>query len=197
MIILMNDFKDLLITKKKPIYKYETSVDNIKILIPQIYNEINMRDLQCVVQCLLPNNKEGLYKYCNYNIELYKERLCVEVPITTSLSKEEGCILLWLLFIKRNEENESLADYVLKTNNCIIVVNDSKSPDSLTESSFDEVWQHTTESTLIETVNVLSEQVHSKADNLVISDGNIYLMSDDTVIDSDAIPSGVIWKEWV
>jgi len=197
MIILMNDFKDLLITKKHPIYKYETSVDDIKVLIPQVYNGTNMRDLECIVQCVLPNTNEGLYKYCNYNDELYKERLCVEIPITTSLTKEVGNVLFWLLFIKRNEEDESLADYVLKTNNCTIAIHDTKSPDSLTETSFDEMWQHTTETTLIETVNVLSEQVQSKADNVVIRDGNIALMSGDTVIDSDPLPTGVTWKEWV
>lgn len=205
MLFLMNG-KELRRTgKKNPIYKYETGVDNIKILIPEKYNDISMNELNCVLQIETPEmtvldngavKPVGYYKYCPYDEEsMYDGYLNVSVPITTSITKTDGVFTMWLLFILNDEENPEIAKYVLKTDSTNFEVLDNNSLDSVNELIFDEIWEHTTVDVLNHNVQTLSEAVENKADSIDIVDNEIVLKSGDSVLTSVKLNDDVAWKE--
>ena len=205
MLFLMNG-KELRRTgKKNPIYKYETGVDNIKILIPETYKNINMNELNCVLQIETPEiavledgskKPVGYYKYCPYEEEgMYTGYLNVSVPITTSITKTDGIFTMWLLFILNDEEDPSIAKYVLKTNSATFEVTDNKSLDSVNELAFDEIWEHTSVDVLNYNVKLLVDEVDSKADTIDIVDNKIVLKSGDSVLTSVKLTDDVVWKE--
>lgn len=205
MLFLMNG-KELRRTgKKHPIYKYETGVDNIKVLIPETYNDVELRNLNCVLQIETPemtadengNLKHvGYYKYCPYDDEsIYERYLNITVPITTSLTKNDGMCTMWLLFILNDEEDASKAKYVLKTDSVNFEVLDNKSPDAVNELHFDEIWEHTTVDVLNHNVQTLSEVVEAKADTIELVNNEIVLKSGDSVLTSVKLTDDVAWKE--
>ena len=205
MLFLMNG-KELRRTgKKNPIYKYETGVDNIKILIPEKYNDISMNELNCVLQIETPEltvldngtvKPVGYYKYCPYDEEsMYDGYLNVSVPITTSITKTQGAFTMWLLFILNDEENPEIAKYVLKTDSTNFEVLDNNSLDSVNELIFDEIWEHTTVDVLNHNVQTLSEAVENKADSIDIVDNEIVLKSGDSILTSVKLNDDVAWKE--
>lgn len=199
MTILLDDEKCLKITKHSTIYKFETGIDNIKILLPQKYKDILLSELTCVV--LVKKSNKGLFKYMKYKQELYKDRLCVELPITSTLTKEVGDISLWIMLIKRNEENPTLAKNVLQTNSVIFSITDNGSESSSSEEKFDEVWEHVNSDEIYDKINNLSDKVKNisdtKADKLTLDDNNnLVLKSGDSVLATIKLTDDVVWEEW-
>ena len=185
MIFIFKDNKELMRTVSKPIYKYETGVDEIKILIPPEY-----QDMSCVIQCLLPDQETGLYKYCNYAEELYKERLVVTIPITSAVTKHVGEIKIWLLFLKKNADDPNIADSVLKSSMSTFKVFDNGSLDSQSEEGFDEIWTHSS-------IDELRDEIDDKADTIEVYGNQLQLKSGDTILNTVMLSDDVTWKEWV
>lgn len=196
MIFLMQD-KNLIMTKRNFIYKFETGVDEIKFLIPQTYNNVDISETSCIVQCVLPN-KKGLYKVCQYEDELYKDKLTISVPVTTTITRSVGDepfanIDLFLMFVKPNPDNPRYALNVLKTAKGTFQVINNGSIDSESEETFDEIWEH---SSMDDINNKLDELSHDKADGMTLINGVLNLQSGETVLSSIQLPDDVTWEEW-
>lgn len=205
MLFLMNE-KDLRRTgKKHPIYKYETGIDDIKVLIPEQYNNVDMYKMNCVLQIETPEitvledgttKPVGYYKFCPYEEEkMYDGYLNIKVPITTTITKNSGIFKMWLLFVLSDEEDTSIAKYIMKTNSANFEVLDNKSFDSANELAFDEIWEHTSVDVLNHNVRTLSETVETKADAIEIVENEIILKSGDSVLTAVKLTDDVAWKE--
>lgn len=199
MYILMDENKHLLITKRDMIYKYETGVNTINILIPEFYQKIPMSDFLPIILVKLGTDSEkGLYKYMDYSDELYKDRFYqLQIPITTTLTKQDWNIEMWLLFIKKNEEDFNLADKVLETSSVNFEVVDNGSQASSSEESFDEIWVHGDETHLEKEIKELQTELKGKADNISVDENNILtLKSGDEILVSVQLNNDVIWERW-
>lgn len=198
MLFLMNETKQLIRTGfKRPVYKFETGVEDIKFLIPQEFNGIDISETICIVQCLLPEAK-GLYKVCEYDEELYKDRLTVTVPVTTTITKsvgdnESADVKLFLMFIQAQEEDPSIAKTVLKTSHGRFEILNNGSLDSASESDFDEIWEH---SSIDDLKNKVDELDKGKGDNITLSGNVIELKSGDDILSTIELPDDVTWEEW-
>lgn len=165
MVFLMQG-KRLLRTSSSTIYKFETGVDNMIFIIPKIYNGINIESLKCAitVEHYSEEKEKNVFEYAfrNYDEIPYKENyLSITIPITTTLTKSEGYVNVWLMFLKENEEDSTHADCVFKTSSSNFYVNDNGSYSSTSEISFDEVWTHTNMDSLNDTIEQLQKQVES------------------------------------
>lgn len=197
MTILMDD-KTLKITKYETVYKFETGIDNIEFLIPQLYKDKNIAEMSCIALVLLDNEKErkGLYKFVDYEEELYKNRLKAVIPITSTITKNVGIVSVWLMFVKKNPEDTKYADSVLETDNVIFYVYDNGSEASSSEEKFDEIWDHTSIDELESDINNLSEKLDNKADTVLIDENNILtLKSGDNILCSVQLRDDVTWEE--
>ena len=185
MVFIFKDNKELMRTVSEPVYKFETGADEIKILIPPKY-----QDMECVIQCLLPDSETGLYKYCDYAEELYKERLMVTVPITYSITQIVGEVKIWVMLLKRNPDNVDISDMVIKSSASTFEVKDNESLDSQSEYHFDEIWTHSG-------MTELRREIEDKADTINVVGNELQLKAGDTVLNTVVLSDDVTWKEWV
>lgn len=118
--ILMNDNKFLQITSRSTLFQGENYVDTFQIIIPKIYNGIELRPFTV---CL-----EYIDEYQNAYLDIlvpdeedYKENyIRYTLPITTSLTKRAGNITAKLSM--NHVDKEKLIQYTLHTSEVTIPI---------------------------------------------------------------------------
>lgn len=151
MVFLLRD-KNLIRTVNHPVFRFETGVDDIKILIPKTEKLVNSIP---VVEISMPINDKGekgfFYTKWKYDEESYKEDyLSLTIPIKSQLTQFAGIIEIWVMCVdiqlETDEEgnDKNYAKLVMKSFPSSFEVLDSGSSDSATERDFEELWYHTT-----------------------------------------------------
>lgn len=191
MTILFTINKRLIITQNDSIYKFETG-NNIKILFPTYIDDTDISQLECIPILSLPDGKTVLYKIYNFNKELYKNHLKITIPITTTLTKNAGVINLWVVLRKKNELDDTKADIIIQSSSTSFNILDNGAICNLTETNFDEIWNHTSLDSINEKLNKIE---NDKADSIEINNGIIELKSQNKIISSIALPDDVIWED--
>lgn len=125
--IIMDDNKNLNRTSIPNIYVQENNTDEILILIPEFYNELNIRDCSVTLNWIQPSNDiidntKGNIKLLDFEEDLYKEKyLQARTPITVTETASAGQVEIFLEI--RNPSN----NIVMKTGSTFIEVKSHKS----------------------------------------------------------------------
>lgn len=181
--ILLNADKELITTRRIPIFVGEKNVDKFKIIIP-----IDYEDRVPTLQMILPDGKTGKIKVCEYEPEIYKDRFYViNVDIVSELTQYPGYINMWLIFFGTTQEKTS------KTSQLEVEIIDHEGfsviePDTPSE----DIVQQITELQIA--VNSLRE---NKGDTVKFDEdtNTLQLMSGETVLSTCEIPDDVTWSE--
>lgn len=179
-ILMLND-KSLVCSNRTTLYQREKLADKLQILIPKIYDDIDISECLIFLKYVDQGNvaqSEQLVK----DEELYKENYvrCV-LPVDTNLTRFAGNISLHLTFIQIDKENFK-ENIVMHSGETEIEINPLK-----------DIYAHVSDESLevldnkllqlqasIEAANMLNESIdQNKADDikLDVNDGKIKLIS--------------------
>ena len=181
--ILLNADKELIATRRIPIFVGEKNVDKFKIIIP-----IDYEDRVPTLQMILPDGKTGKIKVCEYEPEIYKDRFYVmNVDIVSELTQYPGYINMWLIFFGTTQEKTS------KTSQLEVEIIDHKGFSAIEpDTPSEDIVQQITELQIA--VNSLRE---NKGDTVKFDEdtNTLQLMSGETVLSTCEIPDDVTWSE--
>jgi len=123
-IVKMNDDKSLRVTKITNVYQYENNADDFLILLPEYYEDINLKE--CTVTFNWKNiNGEGNSTYLAFGDGLYKETYIQStVPVTILQTSVVGNIEIWLSIT--NPFNQ----LVMKTGSAFVDIHSTNDIDS-------------------------------------------------------------------
>lgn len=124
-IILMNNDKALITTKRATINQRENLIDKIWFLIPQYYEDIDLGECQAVLKYFDQKN-EFHSEYLTKAPELYKERLKYIFTVKSELTVFPGDVAVHISFLKIDSDTGELFE-VLHTGEAVITVNPVKS----------------------------------------------------------------------
>lgn len=122
--ILLKDTKELSLKQDSIIFQHENLVDNLKILVPQKYNDKELKYFTAYIQFeMITNNvitKELIL--CD---ELYKDMLEYKLPIDKDLSFGAGRLNITLKFRKKEYQGEKLYEYRMNSGSCFLDIQPS------------------------------------------------------------------------
>jgi len=187
----MNKDKSLTATKKATIYQREKLVDKIQFLLPQKYEQLDIRDCIIVLRYIDQGNVAHAEKLIQ-DEELYKERIRCLMDVNTDLTRFAGDIKAHLSFLRLNPEN-SLHEEVLKSGEILITISPINELyafagddylDIVDKAMLELEAKQKAQDLIAETYN------KEKADNLVLDRENssIYLESNGIPINKSTIP---------
>lgn len=116
----MNADKSLTKSVSATIYQREKLVDKIQFLLPQKYEDINIKECTILLKYIDPGNIAHAEKLIK-DEQLYKERIRCTMVIDTNLTRFAGDIKASLSFLKLNTEN-GLHEEVLHSGETIITI---------------------------------------------------------------------------
>lgn len=117
--IIMNKYKDLVTTVRTILYQRENLTEKIQFLIPEYYNEIDLKEYTAVLKYIDTSNISHA-EILEKDEELYKGKIRFVLPINTELSKISGDISIRITFTKIDMDTQT--QYVLHTGeNCITI----------------------------------------------------------------------------
>lgn len=107
--IIMNEKKELHKTTTPTIYQHENNADEILILVPEYYGDLNLKECNIMFNWLQPSENEeenrGNIKLLEFENELYNNLyLQLIVPLTVTETANAGDIEIFLNII--NEQNQ-------------------------------------------------------------------------------------------
>lgn len=177
--ILMKPDKSLITTNKTPILQGEKLADKIRVLVPQLYEEIRLNQCFVVIKYVDQTNTAHVEEL-KLQDELYKDHLQYFFNINSNLSRYAGSIKLKLSFLNVNDETGESKE-VLHTGETYIRVLPS---DEYSENTSDESLEvYDTKITelrneLKSDINQVSEYSKTKADTISYENNVLQLMSD-------------------
>lgn len=123
--IIMNERKELYKTTTPTIYQYENNADEILILLPEHYHNLNLRECSVTLNWLQSSENEeenkGNIKQLDFEKELYNDSYLQSiVPLTVTETATVGDIEIFLNII--NERNQ----VDMKTGSVFLSVNPHK-----------------------------------------------------------------------
>lgn len=179
--ILMQDDKNLIATSRTTLRQYESLVDKIQFIIPQMYGDINFftDDYQIVLKYVDQANIPYTV-FLDKEDKLYKENYikCV-LPVGIELTKFAGNITMYISILCVNTEDETKAE-VLHTNGITISITPL---DDIYGFSPNESFQKMDQEILklqaaIKANTILAEAIdQNKADDLSYEDNTLSLMA--------------------
>ncbi len=187
----MNNDKSLSASVKATLYQREKLVDKIQFLLPQKYEQLDIRDCTIVLRYIDQGNVVHAEKLIQ-DEELYKERIRCLMDVNTDLTRFAGDIKAHLSFLRLNPEN-SLHEEVLKSGEIIITISPINELYAFTGDDYLDI----VDKAMLEleakqkAQDLLAEAYNTeKADNLVLDRENssIYLESNGIPIDKSTIP---------
>lgn len=99
-VILINNDNTMSAPKKQRIMQRSKLVDDLIILVPQVYNNIDMTDCRVLLEYLLPVSRKYETELLELCEEKYEDHLKYKLPVDTKLTNEAGEIELMLTFAK-------------------------------------------------------------------------------------------------
>lgn len=119
-LIFRANSKSLGICNHITIYEGEKNVDYLNILIPPIYNGINLQNCDCTLTYIKPDGNED-YILINDCLQdyLYKDMLLFQINIDERFTSIEGEIILYLTFTNPSDDDK---DLILKTSTAVISI---------------------------------------------------------------------------
>lgn len=119
-LIFRANSKSLGICNHITIYEGEKNVDYLNILIPPIYNGINLQNCDCTLTYIKPDGNED-YILINDCLQdyLYKDMLLYQINIDERFTSIEGEIILYLTFTNPSDDDK---DLILKTSTAVISI---------------------------------------------------------------------------
>lgn len=134
-LIFRANSKSLGICNHITIYEGEKNVDYLNILIPPIYNGINLQNCDCTLTYIKPDGNEDyiLINDCLQNY-LYKDMLLYQINIDERFTSIGGEIILYLTFTNPSDDK----DLILETSTAVISISTHPSGNhNLTEEQKD------------------------------------------------------------
>ncbi len=126
--LLIGDDNRIIATVKERIVQRSKLVNSIRIIVPETYNGISMKECLAILYYQLPISKEWDSKELTASEELYKEKY-VEyiIPVDTWLTKEYGDVNIEVTFYNVSMDGEiDINQYVRKATNGSIHISSSK-----------------------------------------------------------------------
>jgi hypothetical protein len=88
-------------TNRQVLMQRSSLVDSLHILVPYLYNDLDMREFTCTMEYVKPISKKYTTETLVPEEELYKtDYIEYKIPLTSKLSEENGNIELQLTFTK-------------------------------------------------------------------------------------------------
>lgn len=177
MYIKMNSDKTLTITIPTTFYQGENKADMLTFLIPAEYENKNLADCKMKMHFVLPD--EELHdESLAYLPEMYKDHLQYQNKVDTSLTAQEGDVVVWL------EAQDEHDEFLWRTGEVVLTVYPTTGFDN------DEPELPETDAELLKYLTQQVQELQSqKADNLTFhtEDNTIQLLADGVAI-GDRIP---------
>ena len=121
--IIMNKYKELITTIKNILYQRENLTEKIQFLIPEYYNEIDLKEYTAVLKYIDQSNISHA-EILEKDDELYKGKIRYILPINSELSKFSGDIIIRITFTKIDMDTQT--QYVLHTGETSITISPIK-----------------------------------------------------------------------
>lgn len=179
-VMLVTDNKEIITTKRIPIYSGEKNTDKFKFLFPS-----EMIDTTPTLQIILPDGVTGKIKPCAFEEDLYKERLVTYVDITEELTAYSGNMVMWFTIFGNSQ------DTTMKTDMHNVNIMEHKGFTAVHPESDIDIVESITE--LKNAVNLLK---NNKADDLKLDNetNKLQLQSNGKTIAEVELPDDVTWE---
>jgi hypothetical protein len=122
--LLLNNDNSFTCTSRQVLMQHSNLVDTLHILVPYLYNTIDMRGFTCTMEYLKPISKKYVTETLIPEEELYKtDYIEYKLPVNSKLSDEDGNIEIQLTFTKVElDEDGNKKQYVRHTLSTIVSI---------------------------------------------------------------------------
>lgn len=175
--IVMDKYKQLNTTIKTILYQRENLTEKVQFLIPEYYNEIDLKEYTAILKYLDQSNTSHA-EILEKDDTLYKDKIRYILPINSGLSKFSGDITIRITFTKIDMDTQT--QYVLHTGETSITISPLKDyytfvPDESLE--FVDQLVGNLEAKLEATERIAEIYNSEKADNITYENNDIQLTS--------------------
>lgn len=175
--IVMDKYKQLNATIKTILYQRENLTEKVQFLIPEYYNEIDLKEYTAILKYLDQYNTSHA-EILEKDDTLYKGKIRYILPINSELSKFSGDITIRITFTKIDMDTQT--QYVLHTGETSITISPLKDyytfvPDESLE--FVDQLVGNLEAKLEATERIAEIYNSEKADNITYENNDIQLTS--------------------
>lgn len=175
--IVMDKYKQLNATIKTILYQRENLTEKVQFLIPEYYNEIDLKEYTAILKYLDQSNASHA-EILKKDDTLYKGKIRYILPINSELSKFSGDISIRITFTKVDMDMQT--QYVLHTGEISITISPLKDyytfvPDESLE--FVDQLVGNLEAKLEATERIAEIYDNEKADNITYENNDIQLTS--------------------
>lgn len=175
--IIMDKYKQLNTTIKTILYQRENLTEKIQFLIPEYYNEIDLKEYAAILKYVDQSNISHA-EILESNEELYKGKIRYILPVNSELSKFSGDISIRITFTKIDMDTQT--QYILHTGETSITISPLKDyytfvPDESLE--FVDQLVGNLEAKLEATERIVEIYNSEKADNITYENNDIQLTS--------------------
>ena len=120
--LLMREDKTIRLTNIVPLYQYDSLMNPIRVLVPRLYDGIDLSEYNVVLTYMLPDETIGSITL-ELDEEPYNENyISYRFPVTSELTAIVGHICVKLTFTKVETQNEIEKVYMLTTQICKIPI---------------------------------------------------------------------------
>lgn len=175
--IVMDKYKQLNTTIKTILYQRENLTEKIQFLIPEYYNEIDLKEYTVILK-YIDQSSISHAEILESDDELYKGKIRYILPVNSELSKFSGDISVRITFTKIDMDTQT--QYVLHTGETSITISPLKDyytfvPDASLE--FVDQLVGNLEAKLEATERIAEIYDNKKADNITYENNDIQLTS--------------------
>lgn len=187
--ILVTEEHKLRTTSKERIMQRSKLVDSLQFLVAETYNDINMRDCECVLEYLRPVSKKYKTEILSCTDSSHDGYLQYKLPLDTDLTAEAGTVELQLTFsFVQMDENGSINTFIRKTSiGYLDIIPIAAWSDLVPDEALTSLDQriialqsiaNQLEDSQNESYQYLEEKISKKADDITYKNNTIQLMSD-------------------
>jgi hypothetical protein len=122
--LLLDNDNAITQSERKALMQHSSLVDDLQILVPYLYNSIDMRDFTCTIEYVYPISKKYKTETLVADEDLYKDNyIRYTIPVNSKLSEQAGNVELQLTFTKVElDEDGNKQQYVRHTKSTIIPI---------------------------------------------------------------------------
>ena len=105
--LILNDDSTVTATERQAIVQRSNLADTLKIIAPRMYNEYDMSEFELLMEYLSPISKQVTIETLEPVDTEYKEDyILYKLPLTTSITAENGVVQIHFCFIKADLEED-------------------------------------------------------------------------------------------
>lgn len=187
--ILVKDTNELIASQIERIMCRSKLVDNLHFLASPTYKDMDMSDFTVTMEYVLPTSKSYRTETLVASDETYKDMLEYKLPFDTALTKEAGDIEVKLTFTKvEMQENGTIKQYVRKTSSTNITIVPLEAwneliPDEALSALDQRILKQ--DALMKQIIELLANIDDTKADNIMLKNSIIQLLSNGTPIGNE------------